>query len=501
MITTQEWQERLKLWPDILLSALEELLGWVERSSESSEARVVVVGGAVRDLAVGIVAKDFDVEVYGVEKDQLEAILLELWPHYQAVGVSFGVYKVVLEPGLELDIALPRTEEKIGAGHTKFLVKTDPYLNFSQGARRRDFTINAIGLDWRKKQIFDPYNGLKDLEEKRLKIVDERSFIEDPLRVWRAMQFSARFELKVDPNTVHLIKEIIRSGELETLSPERVTAEWEKLLTLAIRPSIGINLARDWGLLKRFFPTLSALWDTPQEPEWHPEGDVGIHTMLVVDQAARLVRLAETADHELKAIRARRLLVTLSALVHDFGKPLVTKMEEGRVRSRGHEEAAAQPIKEFCHQLCFGKELEDKITRIAADHLKTTILYLQWQKGELTSEQYENAIRRLLRRLGPVNYQDFLLVTEADKRGRGFPDADLFQYSEGERFKEAVIAGELVLASKTPLIKGGEIMSLLGMAPGTRVGEVMKAVEKARDEGQIKTKSGAVRWLKKNFQQ
>ncbi len=467
------------------MSSLDPILRTAIGKLARKVPRALLVGGAVRDLLLGLPTKDADVEVYGVEPDALEKILRELFGQVDAVGASFGVYKVSLDEGRMLDVAIPRTESKTGKGHKGFEVVGDPTLDVTEALRRRDFTINAMALDVATNGIIDPYNGRADLTDKLLRVVDERTFIEDPLRVFRGVQFTARFGLKVEPKTFALMKQMVEHGDLDELSKERVTEEWKKLLLKSPRPSIGFSMMRELGIIEHYYPELGACIDTPQEPTWHPEGDVWIHTLLAVDECARIVRGRVDAKVDPYALTAM-----LGTVCHDIGKPLVTKTIDGKIRALGHEEAGVEPTKSFLKKFTFGDDITHDVAAIVRDHLKPTVLYRAFQKGELNEKQYANAVRRLIKRLSGTLLEAFLAVTEADTRGRG-TDAAKGDYTPGLYLRETVKKFDLESAAKTPLLTGAELISEFDLLPGPKIGEVMKAVEAARDEGTLETSDDA----------
>ncbi|MFA4954077.1 MAG: hypothetical protein WC641_02095 [Patescibacteria group bacterium] len=213
--------------------------------------RALFVGGFVRDTLLGVRSKDADVEVYGLEAGELEKLLQRLFPgRVNPVGRSFGIYKISLADGAELDVALPRRESKTGVGHRGFSVQGDPTMSFEQAARRRDFSLNAMGADILSNEILDPLGGMKDLAARRLRITDPEHFAEDPLRVYRAMQFVARFGLEVEAQTQKLMRQMVQRGDLAELSAERISEEWKKLL-LAARPESGFDLGRALGVFEK----------------------------------------------------------------------------------------------------------------------------------------------------------------------------------------------------------------------------------------------------------
>ncbi|QYO67047.1 hypothetical protein [Leptolyngbya sp. 7M] len=298
-----------------------------------ADGRAMLVGGCVRDELMGVTVKDWDVEVYGVEPKILREIIAE-FGEVNAVGEVFAVYKI----GNDLDVSLPRRERKTARGHRGFAVEGDPDMTFDEACSRRDFTINAILKDPLTGEIVDPFDGQGDIERGILRMVSRETFAEDSLRVLRAAQFAARFRFEVEAETAELCKTI----DVTDLPRERIWGELEKLLLLPDEPSIGLELLYEWGAIRQLFPELQALVGVPQEPDWHPEGDVDVHTLMVVDEARRLI---DDLDYP------RQVTVMLGALAHDFGKPATTEFIDGRIRSRGHDEAGVEPTISFLDRL------------------------------------------------------------------------------------------------------------------------------------------------------
>ena len=284
----------------------------------SAGGRALLVGGCVRDSLLGLTSKDFDMEVYGLSMEAIHDILGKEYK-LDFVGMAFGVLKVL---HYDIDIALPRVENKTNSGHKGFDVMFVPNLSYADAASRRDFTINAIMRDPLSNELIDPWNGVKDLHDGVLRHVSAH-FVEDPLRVLRAMQFAARFDFQIAEETVHLCSTLSQ----DELAQERVAAEWEKLLLKGRKPSKGLLFLRDCGWID-YYPELKALIGCKQEPEWHPEGDVWEHTLRVLDAAAAMHHYVETEN----------LRLMLAALCHDFGKPLTTKVDDrGRIISHARE--------------------------------------------------------------------------------------------------------------------------------------------------------------------
>ena len=229
-------------------------------------------------------------------------------------GQAFPVYKLG-----DVDVALPRRESKTGRGHKGFTVEGDPSMPFDEAARRRDFTINAIGWDPLTDEYLDPFHGRKDLELRVLRVVDPERLQTTPSVSCVRLQFAARFELTIDPDTARICSSIA----LDDLPAERIWGEFEKLLLQAERPSIGFALARELGVIHQLLPEMEPLYECPQDPEWHPEGNVWIHTLMVIDKARELNAGLD---------RPRLATVMLGAVCHDLGKPATTAVIDGRVQ-------------------------------------------------------------------------------------------------------------------------------------------------------------------------
>jgi tRNA nucleotidyltransferase (CCA-adding enzyme) len=430
--------------------------------------RPFVVGGAVRDTLLGLPVEDFDVEVFGLPGERLEA-LLAAHGRVDAVGQAFRVYKLSGVEGLEgaLDVALPRRDSKVGAGHRGIAVEGDPFLPVEEAARRRDFTVNAMLLDAATGELVDPWGGRCDLDARVLRAVDAGTFGEDPLRALRAVQLAARYEFDVHPDTAALCAAM----PLAELPAERVFGEIEKLLLKARRPSLGLALLKSWGLLEAVAPELLPLEATPQDPLWHPEGDVWAHTLQVVDEARAL--LDGLADD-----RPRQLAVMLGALCHDLGKPPTTRFEDGRIRSRGHEEAGLAPTTSLLdrwnvHSL-LGYDVRAQVLALVAHHLKPGQLFDERERVS------DGAIRRLARRCEP----DLLYrVAKADCLGRR-PGS--FEPVAMEWFRDRVRELDVALRPPPPLLKGRDVLAL-GVAPGPEVGRVLQAVYEKQLDGAVRT--------------
>ena len=431
-----------------------------------------VVGGAVRDAILGLRMKDFDVEVHGLAAERLSEVASSLGS-VDEVGAAFSVLKISGLAGVTgaVDVALPRRDSKIGAGHRGIAAVGDPFLGVAEAARRRDFTINALLLDPATGEVLDPHGGRGDLEAGLLRAVDLATFGEDPLRALRAVQLAARFEFRVERATSELCSRM----PLDSLPADRIFGEIEKLLLKAPRPSLGLALMKDWGMLPVIAPELVSLAETPQDPAWHPEGDVWIHSLQVVDEAAGLI--ADFADD-----RPRALTVMLGALCHDLGKPATTKFEEGHVRSRGHEEAGLAPTTALLdrwnvHTL-LGYDVRAQVLALVADHLKPGELYKERERVS------DGAIRRLARRCEP----DLLYrVARADCLGRRPGN---FEPVAMEWFRDKIRALAVEIKPPAPLLQGRDLLAL-GLSPGPEVGRILKQVYERQLDGHVTTVEGA----------
>jgi tRNA nucleotidyltransferase (CCA-adding enzyme) len=420
--------------------------------------RALLVGGWVRDRLLGRTSKDLDLEVFGVPASDLKT-MLERFGRVDTVGESFTVYKVG-----EIDVSLPRRESKTGRGHKGFTVEGDPSLSVDEAARRRDFTINAMSFDPLTSEVIDPFDGQRDLDARRLRVVDAARFGDDSLRVLRALQLAARFELAVDPETTV----ICRAIPLDDLPAERVWGEVEKLLLLANRPSIGLALARELHVVPRLWPELQALVGCPQEPEWHPEGDVWTHVLMVADEArARIDGLA----------RGPAAAMMLGALCHDLGKPLTTAVIDGRIRSPGHEEAGVAPATALLDRLNVhtidGYDVRHAVLGLTAHHLRPSAFH------KAPTPVRDGAFRRLAQK---VDLELLARFARADCHGRGGE----FDCSAMDWFVERARALGVEHAPPAPLVLGRHLIDL-GVAPGPEMGRLLKQIYERQLDGDITT--------------
>lgn len=435
------------------------------------------VGGAVRDYVLGMVPKDVDIEVYGLSFARLEELLSK---HFlvRPVGKSFGILLVVIDidgQKQSFDVALPRKENKIGTGHKAFKVEIDCNLSFEDASLRRDFTINSMAYDPINKVILDPHGGLEDLSQGVLRHVSE-AFSEDPLRVFRAAQFCARFNLSLNKDTINLCHKL--KEELSSLSKERIYGEIKKLL-LSPKPSLGLMVLKETEALD-LFPELKSLINCPQEYEWHPEGDVWVHTLMAMDEARELL-LFEGLTHE------EELIIMAGVLCHDLGKPLTTKEEDGRIKSKGHEEAGVEPTETLLTSFGFGPNFIADVVPLVKDHLKPHQLYKK--RDEVT----DGAIRRLAKR---VNIGRLLFVAKADFCGRTTAEALLKEDPSFDWLKEKAQKLSVEKEGPRPILMGRHLLPL-GVKPGKEMGNLLHIAMEAQLDGLFDDLEEAIDYVKK----
>ncbi len=457
--------------PPPLLAALQAL--------RAAGGRPRLVGGCVRDWVLGLEPKDFDVEVFGMDFATMGRALAPFGPT-DLIGRSFGVLKVRLE-GVEYDFSLPRRESKTGAGHRGFAVAPDPALSEADAAARRDFTINAIAYDPFTERVIDPHGGKADVEKKILRHTSA-AFREDPLRVLRGMQLAARFELTMAPETIrecHLIGDTFAE-----LPVERVWAEWDKWAVKSARPSLGLAVLEQTGWLAHF-PEIAALDGLPQDPEWHPEGDVFTHTCLCLDALARQAGWRDTDA-------ATRRTLSFAVLAHDFGKATTTAHAERRGELRwispGHE-AAGGPIAEaFLRRIGAPHDLLERVPPLVMNHLAH-------HHGQ--TDFHDNAVRRLARRLAPATLDQLITVMLADHHGRP-PLESADTMARLAQLREAAQRLALQDSAPKPLLLGRHLQAA-GLKPGPQFRPILDAAFEAQLEGAFSDETGAAAWLRNHL--
>jgi len=446
------------------------------RDLDQAGFRALVVGGAVRDALLGFAPKNFDVEVYGVAYDRLAAVLAR-YGRVDLVGKAFGVVKLFRSGFGEVDFSVPRRESKIGVHHRDFRTAFDENISPREAASRRDFTINAMAYDSLRDELLDFFGGAQDLNNRVLRATSG-AFREDPLRVLRGMQFACRFDLAVEPATAAMCREISR--EYVTLARERVAEEFMKWAVKSEAPGRIAEYLKRTGWIEHF-PEIAALDGVPQDSEWHPEGDVNRHTMLVVDAAARIAKRERLQGDD-------RAILIFAALTHDFAKATTTALRErdGRLRwtSWGHEAAAGPEARAFLEHIGIKNAIIEAVVRLVENHLA---------HASIGADVTPRAVRRLAMRLAPASIAQLLLLIEADHSGRpplppGLPEGAI-------RIRDMALAQAVEQKPQAPLILGRHVLPYFENRPGKHIGEVVQAAMEAQADGAFSTEEEALAWV------
>ena len=401
-----------------------------------------LVGGAVRDTLLNLTVTDKDWVVVGTTPEAMLAA------GFEQIGSDFPVF---LHPKTKQEHALARTERKSGHGYTGFVCYSAPDVTLEQDLQRRDLTINAIAQA-PTGELIDPYHGQQDLHDKILRHVSP-AFSEDPLRVLRVARFAARFAhlgFTVAPETIALMQEMVISGELESLTPERVWKEWEKSLS-SDDPQVFLTVLRQCGALSVVMPEIDALFGVPQPEKWHPEIDCGIHTLLVAKKAAEL-----TTD---KTIR-------FAAQVHDLGKALSPK--EDLPHHKTHCRDGIKPIKALCQRLRIPNDYRDLALLVCEQHTK--IHYAEEMRADTFIKIFDqiDAWRK------PDRVAQLATCCRADARGRTHFEQTPYQQAD---ILQAVFKTALTVDVKAIVaagFKGAEIREQLALKRSEAVAQYLK---------------------------
>ena len=415
---------------------------------DKAGGRTYYVGGFVRDRLLGIENKDVDIEVHGIEPDRLFAILEKIGEPI-TFGKSFGVYAL---RGETIDIAMPRRERAIGRGHRDFEVDVDPFIGTEAAARRRDFTINSIMEDVLMGEIANHFGGRRDLEAGIIRHIDSGTFVEDPLRVLRAAQFAARFEFSIAPETI----ELCRSIDISTLSKERVEEELKKALLKADKPSIFFEVLREMNQLDVWFPELKSLIGLEQDPIYHPEGDVWIHTMEVIDRAARYRdKVSDSFNY------------MLLALTHDLGKIVTTSEKGGRIHAYEHETEGIPLVEAFVCRITNEKDVLEYVRNMVPLHMRPNVAAYSKPALKSTNRMFDAAIAP----------EDLIWFAMADKPVMS--GTEKFS-GDSEFLFERLRAYEETMAA--PYVMGRDLIDA-GLEPGEYFTEILAYAHKLRLAG------------------
>lgn len=427
----------------------------IVKAISDSGARVLLVGGAVRDMLLGLPIKDLDCEVHGISMSDLEKIL-RTFGGVSVVGKSFGVLRL---HDLDVDWSLPRSD----SSGRKPDVEIDPFMDMHQAFARRDLTMNAMGIDLVTYELLDPFNGQRDMETKTLRTPDPQFFVEDPLRFYRVMQFVARFDMQPDAQ----LNDICARMDVSGVSIERIEQEFNKMWLRSWRPSLGLRWLHLIHRMRDVLPELAATIGIDQNPKYHPEGDVFEHTMQSIDAAAALSYDSNKA----------KMIMLYAAMCHDLGKVMCTIETDEGLRALGHEVEGVAPTIALLKRITRNTEMIATVVKLVRYHLLPGQFVQDGAKAP--------AYKRLARKLAPdVTLQDLAQLALADKRGRNphsyqpltddMPDIDAFL--------QAAQHADVLESPEEPILHGRDIMDRV--EPGARMGELLKrAYEIQIEEG------------------
>ena len=418
-----------------------EIAARVAADVAEAGGHVYFVGGFVRDGLTGTPCKDIDLEVYGISPETLRRILARRGEVLDK-GVSFGVLGL---RHTSLDVAMPRRERRTGEGHRDFDVSVNPYLSTREASMRRDFTINAMMRDVLTGELIDHWGGEEDLRRRVIRRVNPDTFREDALRVFRAAQFAARLDGAVDPDTLRLCADM----DVTALSRERVYEETNKALLKAERPSVYFRLLRDMNHLREFFPELETTIGVEQNPQFHPEGDVFEHTMLVVDAAAGLRGRASDP-----------LSLMYAALLHDLGKVVCTVKDPvtGRISSVGHEVAGLPLVEAQLRRLTDNARLIERVLNHTQLHMRPNMVAAHHSKKKKTRAMFD---------LSAVP-EDLILLSRADCTGKlDKPYDERNEVFLNERLEDYRAVMRL------PMLTGKDLIAA-GFEAGPQMGEALR---------------------------
>jgi len=417
----------------------------IAQEIKDKNGRMFFVGGYVRDQIINKENKDIDVEVFGLSVNELTDILSN-YGVIDEVGISFGIFKI---HGIDIDFSMPRKEKSIGVKHKDFQINIDPNMSILEASRRRDFTMNALLQDALTGEIIDNFNGIQDIQNKVIQHIDENTFIQDELRVLRACQFAARFNFRISEDTLKLCKKL----DCTNLAKERIYIEVEKALLNTDKPSIFFEYARQLGLLNKIFAPMDKLIGVEQSPIHHPEGDVWTHTMMVIDEAAKLRKKSNYP-----------IALMLASVCHDLGKITTTRHLHGRIVSYNHENEL-HLTKKFLKNITNNNDLTCSVMLLVKNHMRPNIL--------AKNNSSDKAIRRLIVDTSSkiVNIKDVILLSKADRMGRDTSDLNILDIDEW--WKDRIATVNENKTTIDPLVTGKDLTQM-GYIQGEEIGVILK---------------------------
>ena len=438
-------------------------------------SRSYLVGGCVRDWLLGLPNTDYDIEAFGIGYEDLAKVLSHRGK-VDLVGRSFGVVKLTTRAGHTYDFSIPRRDSKTAPGHKGFEVKFDLEITPKEAAARRDYTINSLMFDPREQRVLDFFGGESDLRNRILRHTST-AFSEDPLRILRGMQFAARFQLSPAQETIESARAI--KATYPELARERVREEWFKWAEKSTKPSRGLEflVATEWI---EHFPELNAIRGVPQDPEWHPEGDVWVHTLHCCDAMAEL---PEWRNSDVET----RIVLMLAVLIHDTGKALTTveamKRDELRIVSPGHEDASGPLAESFLERINAPRAIRERVVPLVVNHMAHF------------HQVSDRAVRRLAKRLEPENIRGLVTLMTADSFGR----PPLPRLVPENVLAIARRAEELAIQEKppTPVLMGRHLLEF-GFQPGPELGQMLHDAFEEQLSGRITDLHSALEWVARN---
>lgn len=439
-VTVQTVCAQLQQWSPLLPA--------IVRAVDAAQGTVLAIGGAVRDGFLGKPIKDLDCEVYNLSLESLEELLKTFGP-VRSVGKAFGVLRI---DGLDVDWSLPRTD----AAGRKPTVALNTQMAYADACKRRDLTINAIGINLMTGALIDPCDGLADLRTGILRAPDITQFGADPLRLYRVMQFVSRFDMRVDD----ALSQVCATMDVSAVSRERIEQEWHKMMLLSARPSLGIRWLNSINRLHDLFPEIDVLQGVPQRADYHPEGDVFEHSMQVLDAAAL------RTDRCVSESEKKQLLY--AALCHDIGKPSTTVWDQNRWRSPGHAEAGVPVARSFLRRITREKDLIKVVCSLVEHHMAP---------GDfIKNNASDGAYKKLALKLHSMTSLRMLsLLNGADRAGRNADGSGmplLMPDPEVELFAQRVQQLGIWEQPESPVLTGDDLMDVC--PPGPQLGALLK---------------------------
>lgn len=462
-----------------------EIVLEIAKAVKEAGGRALLIGGCVRDIILNNISKDFDIEVFGLQSQEVEKIV-KLFGKVAKVGKSFGVLKLILSNKIEIDISLPRKDSKISAGHKGFDVNTDPYMSFEKAASRRDFTINSIGFDPLTNKFYDPLNGIEDIKNKILKVTNPKTFIEDPLRILRAIQFVARFELEVEPETKKIIQKML--PYLKELSKERILEEWKKLLLRAEKPSLGFIIGDELGVFKQLYPefyTFEKIKIVPESkspigaPDIPPiksggdwAEDIWAITIISVDVAAQIISKENLDEKDAFVI----MLISFCYL---------------------HKE---KTVRKFLSTIGVDKNTRIRVLKLIAYFGK--FRKMRENKDNVFEKLTDGKLRELAIELYPATIYEFVLLLNIEYWCKriyvdkiDFGPINFQEYSPlGKRILDRAKILNIDKSKPEDIIAGRDLIEL-GLEPDNKFGIIIKIANQLRDE-KVFTKAQIINALK-----